>query len=376
MGEIKKPKAVKPNMSQTSTHSKSTHYSNSTKKASNKKSSKKSKSESKSKKESSTAKTPPRKIKEGKTTKTNIAKPQALRATTWSTSTPSPAVSLSSRNRTSIEYDRRQLRRNLKEKLKERGELDEGDENGENADDDDKSDDETIFDDVHDHPWRVRESAIEAEALCGKTESRIEGLDSLNTSLQTYHEQKNRTDYVPGVGWSALESSRQANEQKRLMSFHKKLKYLKHMETWHKLQGDKGTELQKKAARSSSITSFISSSNFGEAEATGLGRWNRRLLSMLFVILGLASFMGFAYYIESFKLTSYGMYLPEGVAARKQQDLVKYANNHMTPAVAADGAGQQQQTSGRSLVQQKEQSTMLRAAWNTKNSKNDVNVNP
>ena len=94
-----------------------------------------------------------------------------------------------------IEYDRRQIRRKLRERLQERGEY------SEEGDDVDVGDEESVYEDTEFFPWKQREAAVEAAALGGKTEGRMEGFDSLERALQA-HTHKLHYGRGRDFGWS------------------------------------------------------------------------------------------------------------------------------------------------------------------------------
>lgn len=231
-----------------------------------------------------------------------ISKQSSFRSQGTSDSAHSDA-SKSILQKEAMDYDRRQIRRIVADKLKERG-IDPEEETAELGEDFD--DEESVYDDTEFFPWKQREAAVHAAAVGGKTEGRMEGFDSLERALQAHHHQLH---YGRGrsFGWSAQQKSASSS----LMQKQAKLQSIKQLTDWTSFQDlDKGDD----ASTATEKTEVDNAAK--DVKAAKKRSRNSTLLSTLFILIALGATLGFAYYIETIKINSYQSYLPKGYDSR------------------------------------------------------------
>ena len=204
-----------------------------------------------------------------------------------------------------IEYDRRQIRRKLRERLQERGEY------SEEGDDVDVGDEESVYEDTEFFPWKQREAAVEAAALGGKTEGRMEGFDSLERALQA-HTHKLHYGRGRDFGWSnqqniigllgerpkALLSTR--NQLTDWTSFRNITSQSDVMENKPAPVEAKNTELE-----------IEKKNNVKDFKAMKAQQRTTNMINTVYLLSAIGVCLGFAYFIETLKLDTYQSYLPE-----------------------------------------------------------------
>mmetsp|Transcript_10944 Transcript_10944/g.16125 ORF Transcript_10944/g.16125 Transcript_10944/m.16125 type:complete len:267 (-) Transcript_10944:183-983(-) len=242
----------------------------------------------------------------------------------------SPSVFLSERQKEAIDIDRRQLRRKVAAKLKDRDE---------NEDLDlllssDCDDAMTIYEDLEELPWRQREAAIDAGVSDGVTESRMEGIESLMNTLQVYYSH-NGYGRGPGFGWSS--------QNKRWISHQEKLSTMRHLLISTSTQ-QVGTMVEKLEKKKKAMEKMDLERQY-EHEAHKQRRF-RKMLSLLYILIGVASFLGFAYYVETMKINTFEAYLPNGISISKSVKMATTASETTTRRHAM--SVKQEQQSGRS----------------------------
>lgn len=204
----------------------------------------------------------------------------------------------------SMEYDRRQIRRILAEKLKERG----IDPEAEMVRIDEVWDDEeSVYDDTESFPWKQREAAVQAAAVGGKTEGRMEGFDSLERALQAHHHQIHY-GRGSGFGWAAQQKA----SSRDLMSTKNKLNSMRQLTDWTSFK-----DLAQPASEQGDVRDGSKDDNDLEekfAKETRRIERQKKLLSTLYVLIAIGTTAGFAYYIETLKVNTYQSYIPNGYA--------------------------------------------------------------
>ena len=204
-----------------------------------------------------------------------------------------------------MEYDRRQIRRNLAEKLKARG----LDPEVEMASMDEVWDDEeSVYDDTETFPWKQREAAVHAAAVGGKTEGRMEGFDSLERALQAHHHQIHY-GRGSGFGWSAQQKS----SSRDLRSTQHKLNSMRQLTDWTSFKDLSQTSSEQRDVRDG----YHDDDDLEEKHAKETRKVERqkKLLSTLYVLVAIGATAGFAYYIEILKINTYQSYIPSGYTA-------------------------------------------------------------
>mmetsp|Transcript_25767 Transcript_25767/g.29457 ORF Transcript_25767/g.29457 Transcript_25767/m.29457 type:complete len:236 (+) Transcript_25767:33-740(+) len=213
-----------------------------------------------------------------------------------------PSVLHSAIQRESVDFDRREIRRKIVEKLKERGE---DEEIGTTLLNDDFDDEETIYEDTEIFPWKQREAAVQAAALGGKTEGRMEGYDSLERALQAHAHQlvygRGR-----GFGWS---SQHKTDSGPPLLLQQHKLESMQHLSDWSGSTNSRVRDVDKMQTDGSGPGNPAVLAERDIKEARKRARFYR-LLNWTYVLVAILMFLVFAYYIESLKLSTYEVYVP------------------------------------------------------------------
>jgi hypothetical protein len=198
-----------------------------------------------------------------------------------------------------MEYDRRQIRRKIADRLRERG-VDPEEEVKEDFVDDDE---ESVYDDAEIFPWKQRDAAVQAAAAGGRTEGRMEGFDSLERALQA-HTHQIHYGRGKGFGWS---SQRKASSS-ALLQTQNKLQSMRQMTDWTSFRGlnqvTKGGDAEEDSGDEIQVTT--------DAKAAKRNFRNNALLSTLYILIAIGATMSFAYYVETVKIDTYQTYLPKG----------------------------------------------------------------
>lgn len=204
--------------------------------------------------------------------------------------------------REAMEYDRRQIRRQLSEKLKERG----LDPDVEIVDIESEWDDEqTVYDDTEVFPWKQRDAAVQAAAVGGLTEGRMEGFDSLERALHA-HQHQIHYGRGRGFGWS-----KQTDAGRSLLATQQKLQSMRQVSDWTSFRDlsqpsdHSGTGSERMAAADDEVHQY-------NAAQTRKGAWRIKLCSTLLVLLAIGTTIGIAYYIETLKVESFQGYADIG----------------------------------------------------------------
>jgi len=218
-----------------------------------------------------------------------------------------PSVLHSVLQKESMDFDRRQIRRKIVEKLKERGE----DEEIDILLNEDWDDDESIYEDTEIFPWKQREAAVQAAALGGKTEGRMEGYDSLERALQAHAHQlvygRGR-----GFGWSSQHKT--GGDPAVLLQQHK-LESMQHLSDWSGSTNSRGREASKKSDSFRSMnTAKLAEMDIKEAHKRA--RYHR-MLNLTYLFVAVLVVIAFVYYLESLKLNVYEVYVPVNNKVRK-----------------------------------------------------------
>jgi len=218
-------------------------------------------------------------------------------------------VQRSTLQREAMEYDRRQIRRQMAEKLKERG-LDPETELFENNE---WEDEESVYDDNESFPWKQREAAVQAAAVGGKTEGRMEGFDSLERALQAHQHQ---IHYGRGreFGWSA----QQKKSGSALMQTQHKLNSMRQLTDWTSFRDLTQVTSDKGQMVDPLLNDHVDLVQ--DAKSTKKRSRNNILMSTLYVLVALGATLGFAFYIETLKIDTYQSYLPQGYTNSGEAD--------------------------------------------------------
>lgn len=207
-----------------------------------------------------------------------------------------------------IEYDRRQIRRKLRERLQERGE-DLEDEQDIGA----REDEVSVYEDTEFFPWKQREAAVEAAALGGKTEGRMEGFDSLERALQA-HTHKLHYGRGRAFGWSNQKqhSGSIAERGKSLLGSKTQLTdwtSFRDLSIAHENSGEtKVATVETKQAQ----LDEAQRNRMKDIKAMKTQKRNSNILKTIYIVSAIGVCLGFAYYIEKLKIDNYQNYLPEG----------------------------------------------------------------
>ena len=206
--------------------------------------------------------------------------------------------------REAMEYDRRQIRRQMAEKLKARGRDPEVEMVGI---DEEWDDEESVYDDTEFFPWKQREAAVHAAAVGGKTEGRMEGFDSLERALQA-HQHQIHYGRGSGFGWSAQQKS----SSRALLNTQNKLNSMRQLADWTSFR-----DLAQAASDQRELDGHPDGNDLERMHAKETRKSVRRnkLLSTLYVLIAIGATAGFAYYIETLKVNTYQSYVPSGYTA-------------------------------------------------------------
>jgi hypothetical protein len=202
--------------------------------------------------------------------------------------------------REAMDLDRRQIRRQLEEKLRERGL------------DPDKEmiveselkgvDDETVYEDIEMFPWKQREAAVHAAAIGGRTEGRVEGLDSLERALQS-HQHQLHYGRGKGFGWSAQQHR---YSTAALIQKQQQINSMRQLTDWTSFR-----DLSQSQSSGDLSTQEATQEQMDAKKARKRAR-NAKLLNTIYVLVAIGVVLGFAYYIETVKVGTYETYLPKG----------------------------------------------------------------
>ena len=202
--------------------------------------------------------------------------------------------------REAMEYDRRQIRRQLSEKLIERG----IDPEVEIVDVEDEWDDEgTVYDDTEFFPWKQRDAAIQAAAVGGQTEGRTEGFDSLERALHA-HQHQIHYGHGSGFGWS-----KQSDAGRNLLSTQNKLLSMRQSTDWSSFRDlSQSSEHGGGGVVADEILAANDDVALHEAARTRRSAWRIKLCSSILVLIAVGTTLGFAYYIETLKVETFHAY--------------------------------------------------------------------
>jgi hypothetical protein len=213
--------------------------------------------------------------------------------------------------REGIEYDRRQIRRKLRERLLDRGE------DLEEDDDVAVDDEESVYEDTEFFPWKQREAAVEAAALGGRTEGRMEGFDSLERALQA-HTHKLHYGRGRGFGWSnqqqhsgVLGERQRSNEVVR--------NQLTDWTSFRNLNVEVDAVEEKSENREEDTNQLIQN-QVKDLKAMKAQQRHANMLNTVYLLSAIILCLGFAYYVEVLKIDTYESYLPLGVTEEKPVD--------------------------------------------------------
>lgn len=212
--------------------------------------------------------------------------------------------------REGIEYDRRQIRRKLRERLLERGEdLEE--------DDDAVDDEESVYEDTEFFPWKQREAAVEAAALGGRTEGRLEGVDSLERALQA-HTHKLHYGRGRGFGWSSQQlQSGALGERQRMNELARN-----QLTDWTSFRhlNVEVDEREDKTGKKEGATNSLMQDLAKDLKAMKAQQRHSNIMNTVYLLSAIMVCSGFAYYIEVLKIDTYQAYLPSDKTAEKPVD--------------------------------------------------------
>lgn len=209
--------------------------------------------------------------------------------------------------RESMDFDRRQIRRQLEEKIRLRGR----NPNDEIVDGDYWEDAETIYEDHEAFPWKQREAAIQAAAMGGKTESRMEGYESLERSLQA-HEHQLIFGRGRAFGWAAQKRFTGSSSLVSSVLEKQKLKSMSFLSTWASFKNiDEAKELYMLHRGGGGVGNGESVPAQQDKLDERKNNRYKRMRDILYIMIAIGSLIGFAAYLESVKVSNYDVYIPE-----------------------------------------------------------------
>ena len=270
---------------------------------------------------------------------------------------------MSTRNtlqRESIEYDRRQIRRKMAQRMRERGEdlMEEDplltDLEGRSSMDEDE--DESVYEDTEIYPWKQREAAVQAAAVGGKTEGRMEGFDSMERALQA-HQHKLHYGRGKGFAWSLQQKNK--TRSSLLLQKQRSMASQQSLTDWQSFrQLDISDNELSSSRRSDQATrgrmkgddDVGDGSSPEEAERRSDEKLMRktarreRFVHTLVLLAAVGTVVGFAIYMEILKIDTYQTYLP-----KQEHGHAAEPNTSQNPFVVAE-ANTRAGTEGRNLV--------------------------
>mmetsp|Transcript_29492 Transcript_29492/g.43558 ORF Transcript_29492/g.43558 Transcript_29492/m.43558 type:complete len:280 (-) Transcript_29492:1760-2599(-) len=242
------------------------------------------------------------KERSGKSLASEISETSAVSAATLSSVESAATVFHSDLTRESMDFDRRQIRREIESKIRARGE----DPEVEIVDDQEWDDAETIYEDQEYFPWKQREAAVQAAAIGGKTDGRVEGYDSLERAIQA-HEHQLIYGRGRGFGWAAQKNSNSTLVSSILEK--QKLKSMTFLSTWASLKNmDESDEVS--VVSKGEKTATLNPEEQDKVDARKNSQY-RRVRDILYLLIAIGSFLGFAFYLETVKAGNYDLYVPE-----------------------------------------------------------------
>lgn len=144
----------------------------------------------------------------------------------------------------------------------------------------------------------------------GQTQGRMEGIESLQNTLHAYYSDVG-FGHGPGFGWSS--------QHHRWISHQQKLNSMRHLmvsaSTQHSNMLNEKLEKQRRLMDSMDVERQY------EQEAHKRKRFGK-ILNILYILIGIASFLGFAYYVEIIKINTFQAYLPNGISLSKSVETV------------------------------------------------------
>lgn len=197
-----------------------------------------------------------------------------------------------------VNYDRRQIRRRVEDRLRERGiDVEQEVVDLEENDDDDAS----VYEDTEEYSWKQRDAAVHAAAMGGKTEGRLEGFDSLERALQA-HEHQIHYGRGRGFGWS---SQQKASDE--LVGDAHKAESMNNLTDWASFRNLEEAAQEREEAGNAEIQQMKK-----DAKAARVSARNVKMLSTVYILAAIVAVLGFGYFVETVKINSYQTYLPRG----------------------------------------------------------------
>mmetsp|Transcript_20508 Transcript_20508/g.30827 ORF Transcript_20508/g.30827 Transcript_20508/m.30827 type:complete len:283 (-) Transcript_20508:1630-2478(-) len=204
--------------------------------------------------------------------------------------------------RESMDFDRRQIRRQIEDKIRASGK------NPEDEIADEEWDDaETIYEDQEAFPWKQREAAVQAAAMGGKTESRMEGYDSLERAIQA-HEHQLIYGRGRAFGWTAQKKNGSSSLVSSVLE-KQKLKSMQFLTTWASFKNiDEAEELSVLTRGKSEVK--LDPEQQDKVDQRKNNRY-KRMRDILYLLIAVGTLIGFAVYLESAKASNYDVYIPQ-----------------------------------------------------------------
>lgn len=206
--------------------------------------------------------------------------------------------------RESMDFDRRQIRRQIEAKIIARGR------NPEDEIADEEWDDaETIYEDQEAFPWKQREAAVQAAAMGGKTEGRIEGYDSLERAIQA-HEHQLIYGRGRAFGWAAQKKGGAGSSLVSSVLEKQKLKSMQFLSTWASFKNiDEAEELSMPSRGGGTGEVKLDPEQQDKIDQRKNNRY-QRMRDILYLLMAVGTLIGFAVYLESVKGSNYDVYIP------------------------------------------------------------------
>lgn len=230
-----------------------------------------------------------------------------------------------------IEYDRRQIRRKLQERLQERGEY------LEESDDVDVGDEESVYEDTEFFPWKQREAAVEAAALGGRTEGRMEGFDSLERALQA-HTHKLHYGRGRDFGWSNQQNKvgLLGERPKTLQSTRNQLTDWTSFRNITTSQTDVTENKPAPVEMGNTELETERKNHVKDLKAMKAQQRSSNMINTIYLLSAIGVCIGFAYFIETLKLDTYQSYLPEEYKQQASNMITTSSANLASNAGAMD----------------------------------------
>ena len=254
------------------------------------------------------------------------------------------------------EYDRRQIRRRMADRLAKKGftmtEILVEDPAGAESSNHDE-DNESVYDDTELYPWKQREAAVQAAAVGGRTEGRMEGFDSLERALQA-HQHKLHYGRGRGFGWSSqagadedkkkrkttiLESRAAAQAENSLNNSSTDWTSFRNLDKQQEKQKQQQEAEEAAAVKQKADAGFVHHSYEQDSKLAKAQQRQHLILSTLYLLSALGILVGFAYYIETMKIDTYQTYLPKGYSVLNDESLRKASKSSVSMQTSASQQG-------------------------------------